>query len=131
MLKIKEWLRSRKEPQFRVVQRTGNDSIYVVDRLMDEMRYVRDYTIKRFDQKPIMEAMRVKKFHEDLVHVDVTYYTRKSPVEENLKFDERHATIEINDIPGDYLPSRFYKEQQQIQNFVNNEKDKGVDSEQG
>lgn len=130
MLKVKEWLRSKKEPQFRVVQRTGKDkSIYVADRLMDEMRYVRDYTIKRFDQKPIMEAMRVTKFHEDLVHVDVKYYTRKNPADENFNFEEHHATIEINDIPSNYLPTRFYKEQRQIENFVKNEKDKGLDSE--
>jgi len=113
MLKIKEWLRSKKNPQFKVVQTTGNsNSIYIAERLSDNMKYVRDYTLKIYDEdsvQPIMEAMRIKKFHEDLVHVDVTYYTRKSSHRDDFRFDEKNDTIEINEIPSEYKPSRDYK----------------------
>lgn len=123
MLKVKEWIRAKKSPQFKVIQTTGNN-IYVVERIIDGMKYVRDYTIKKYDQLPIMEAMRVKKFHEDLVHVDVTYYNRKSNNPDDFSFDEKNDTIEINEIPSEYLPTRNYKEMEQIKEYV---KSKRVD----
>ena len=98
MLKVRDWIKSKSDAQFTVVTQSADDIILIVKRIKDGKSFSTG-AFHRIEKASVTgitvtDDIVVRKFHKDLIHVDLNVYTYlDGNMEESID-----NTIEINEV---------------------------------